>query len=636
MADALLSSVSGLLAFQQALDVTSNNIANSSTAGYSVETANISQGYAQGTSTGFIGSGANVTSITRSYSETLAGQVRSSQSAYSYFTTLSTQATNVDNMLSASSTGLTSSLQSFSNALQTLSTDPSQTASGQALLSSAQTLTQQLQDYNTQLQGYSSSLESSITSTIPQVNTLATNIASLNAQIAQDTASTGQAPNSLLDQRDQDITQLSQYVTVTTSTQSNNEMNVYIGNGQALVVGSTSQQLVAIANQYNPTEHDIGITAGGNTTVNVTNEITGGTLGGLIATRTQVLDPTENQLGQIAVGLTSTINALQESGMTQNGTLGTAMFSVGSPQVTSSSFNTGTASVSASVSDSSTLTADDYVLSNNGGTWQLTDNTTGASVAMTGSGTSADPFQADGLSIVVNGSANSGDSYLIQPTTNAISGMSVLLTSPSQIASAGALQTTPTSTNTGSGAISSATVTDNTNTNLLDSVSISFSSATAYTVTDTTTGATLGSGTYTSGQPITGNGWQVSISGSPAAGDSFSVSDNAGNVGDNTNLLAMVSALSSNTLNGGTASLSGSANSLVSQIGVLTQSASNNATAQQNVNTSATDALNNVSGVNLDDEAAKMVAYQQAYQACAQVIQTSNDMFKSLISAIGA
>jgi len=634
MGDALSTSVAGLLAFQQALDVTSNNIANSQTPGYSVEKANIAQAYAQGTSTGFIGNGAHVTSITRSYSETLATQVRSSQSSYSYFDTLSGLAASVDTMLSGSSTGLTATLQSFTNALETLSTAPSQTASGQALLSTAQSLTQQLQNYNTQLQQYGQQVEQQITSTIPEINTIAQNIASLNSQIAQNTASTGQAPNSLLDQRDQLITQLSQYVSVTTSTQSNGQVNVYIGNGQALVVGGNSQQLVAIPNQYNSTQNDIGITAGGGSVVNVTSQITGGTLGGLIATRTQVLQPTQNALGQLAVGLSQTMNSLQQSGMTQSGTLGSAMFAVGAPQVSPSAGNSGSAVVTATVSDASSLTTDDYILSNNAGTWQLTDKTTGQSVAMTGSGTAADPFQADGLSIVVSGSAGSGDSYLVQPTTNAVAGLSVLLTSPSQIASAAALQTAAASGNTGTGTIASATVTDSTNADLLDSVSISFSSATDYTVTDTTTGATLGSGTYTAGQPITGNGWQVSISGSPAAGDSFTVGNNAGNTGDNTNLLAMISALSSKTLNGGTTSLSGAANSLVSQIGVLTQQAQNNASAQQSVNQSATDALNNVSGVNLDHEAANMVAYQQAYQACAQVIQASNQMFNSLLSAI--
>ncbi len=88
------------------------------------------------------------------------------------------------------------------------------------------------------------------------------------------------------------------------------------------------------------------------------------------------------------------------------------------------------------------------------------------------------------------------------------------------------------------------------------------------------------------------------------------------------------------SFNGGTTSLSNVANNLVSQVGVLTQQAQSNASAQKSVNQSAVDTRNNLSGVNLDEEAAKMVQYQQAYSACAQLIQTSNTMFNSLISAI--
>ena len=635
MSDALSIGVSGLQAFQQALDVTSNNISNSATPGYSAEQVAFTPAYSQPSGIGYLGHGVAVQSITRNYSETLAGQVRSSQSSYSNFNTLATQASNVDTMLSASTTGLTSSLQSFTNALQELATDPSQTASGQALLSQAQSLTQQLQNYNSQLSQYSSAIESQIGSTVPEINTIASGIANLNQQIATGITATGQQPNELLDQRDQLLNQLSQYVTVSTSTQPDGQMNVYIGNGQGLVVGGTAQTLAAIPNQYNPQQYDIGIATGGGSSVDITNEITGGTLGGLLTSETQVIQPTQNTLGQIATGVASVVNNLQQTGMTPAGILGTSMFSIGAPQASASAQNTGGASVTASVSDASALTADNYILSDSGGTWTLTDTTTHQAVAMTGSGTAADPLQADGLSLVVNGNANSGDSFLVQPTANAIAGMSVLLTNPNQIASAAALQGTATTGNTGTGVVSGVTVTDSTNAQLMDPVSISFGAGGQYTVTDTATGTTLGTGTYVAGQPIAGNGWSATITGSPAAGDSFTVGSNAGNVGDNTNLFAMIDALSSNTLDGGTTSLTGAANALVSGIGVQTQQAQANASTQQSVNQSATDALSNLSGVNLDQEAANMVQYQQAYQACAQVIQTSNTLFSTLISAIG-
>jgi flagellar hook-associated protein 1 FlgK len=145
----------------------------------------------------------------------------------------------------------------------------------------------------------------------------------------------------------------------------------------------------------------------------------------------------------------------------------------------------------------------------------------------------------------------------------------------------------------------------------------------------------VSTGTYTSGTPITFNGAEVTLSGTPATGDTFTVSPNsAANSGDNSNMFAMIDALSSSALVGGTTSLSGAANNLVSQIGVVTQQAQANASAQQTVNQSAVDARSNVSGVNLDEEAANMLQYQQAYQACAQMIQTSSTVFNSLITAI--
>jgi len=174
-------------------------------------------------------------------------------------------------------------------------------------------------------------------------------------------------------------------------------------------------------------------------------------------------------------------------------------------------------------------------------------------------------------------------------------------------------------------------VTDPTNANLLTSTSLVFTSPTQYQINGT--GTTY---TYTPGAAISANGWTTSISGTPAAGDTFTVSSNAGNTGDNTNLFATIDGLNASSLEGGTTSLTGATSSLLSQVGAQTQQAQSNATAQQAVNTSATDAVNNLSGVNLDEEAANMVKYQQAYQACAQMIQASTTMFNTLITALQA
>jgi flagellar hook-associated protein 1 FlgK len=356
-------------------------------------------------------------------------------------------------------------------------------------------------------------------------------------------------------------------------------------------------------------------------------------LGGLLSVRTQVIDPTENTLGQFSVGLASIVNQAQASGQDLTGATGQPMFAVGPVLSTPASTNTSAATVAATRTNLSALTADDYKLQMTGGAWQLEDQTTGKAVTMTGSGTAASPFQAAGVSIVVSGTANNGDSYLIQPTAGATAGLSVLLTSPSQIAAASSIQTTAAAANTGAGVVSSSAVT-NPATWVPGTYTISFSSPTQYQVTNSAN-AVVASGTYTSGTPISFNGAQVTLTGAPAAADTFAVGANsASNTGDNGNVLAMVDALSATSLNGGTTSLTNVANNLVSQVGVATQQAQSNASAQQAVNQSATDTRNNLSGVNLDEEAAKMVQYQQAYQACAQMIQTSGAMFNSLLTAI--
>jgi flagellar hook-associated protein 1 FlgK len=633
MSDIFSTSVSGLLAFQRALTVTSNNISNVATPGYSKENANFTERPGQAYSSGYIGSGTSIDSVTRSYDELLASQVRSSQSSFSSFDTYATQAAQIDNMLSDKKTGLTVSLQNFINAYQTVANSPSTTAQRQALLSQATAISQQMQNYNTQLQTYAGGIEQGIGSAITQINTLTDGIAKLNQQIASGLASTGQTPNQLMDQRDQMLDQLSQYVSVNTATQADGSMNVYIGTGQPLVIGATTQKLQATPNQYNASENQVSLVGGGGLTTDITSSISGGQLGGLLAVRDQVLRPAENTLGQFSVGLATLTNQAQAAGIDLTGAAGKPMFAVGGVISTSSSVNTGTASVTTTRTNLASLTADDYILRQSGGAWTLTDESTGQPVTMTGTGTAADPFMAAGLSMVVAGTAGNGDSFEIRPTAGASAGMSMLLTSPAQVAVASSIQTTGAAANTGSGAVSSSVVSDP-SVWVPGNYTISFTSASAYQVTDAANNV-VGTGNYTSGTPITFNGASVKITGSPATGDKFTVgAAGASNVGDNSNAFALIDSLNAKKLNGGTTSLGSVANNLVSQVGVQTQQAQANASAQKAVNASANDTRNNLSGVNLDEEAAKMVQYQQAYSACAQLIQASNTMFNTLISAI--
>jgi len=632
MADMLNTAVSGLLAFQQELDTTSNTISNANTPGYSRETTDLVSVPGPYVGQLSIGDGVQVSSVQRVYNQTVASQVVSATSAYNQLNAFSTQAAQVDNLLGSTSNGLSTQLQSLVSALQTVANSPTSAASRQAFLSQAQALVSSLQNDDNSLQSLDSQANTQLTSDASEVTSLAQSIATLNKQIMADTSQSSQAPNSLLDQRDQLINQLATYVNVTTTQQSDGSVNVYVGTGQALVTGTTAATLTTIPNAYDPSQDNLGLSSPAGP-IDVTQQISGGTLGGTLQFRSQMLDPARNSLGQIAVVLSNAMNAQNEAGLDQSGNLGGAIFAVGGVGVLPNSDNTGAATVSATVGNANAITADNYLLSYNGTNWSLSDASSGASVALSGNGTAASPFTAAGLSIVVGGAPQAGDSYLIEPTSGAVSGMQVLLTDPSQLAAAAPLLTAAATTNTGTASIDQGTVATD-GTWVRGNYTLSFTSPTTYQVTNST-GAVVQNGAYTSGAPIAFNGIQVAVSGAPASGDSFSINDNASGTGDNRNLTAMAGLLDQSLI-GGTTSINSAVNDLVTNIGIQTSQSQSGTTAQQAVLTDASNAQQSVSGVNLDEEAANLVQYQQAYQAAAEVINVASTLFNSLITAVQA
>ena len=434
-------------------------------------------------------------------------------------------------------------------------------------------------------------------------------------------------PNDLLDQRDRLLDQLSSKVDVSTVKQDDGSVSVFIGNGQSLVVGATYSKFALGADPYDPNRHGISLVTPGGTPVDISGSIKGGTVGGALDFRNQVLDPARNTLGHIAVGLADVVNEQHHEGMDLTGNLGGDFFNVGPVETRSRTTNTGSGQVAVTRSDGSAVTEGDYFLTKTATGWSMRREDTGATVTLTGTGTSADPFKGDGLSIVVSGTANTNDSFLVRPTRQAVSGLNVAITDPAKIAAAAPIKTLAASSNTGSGRISAGSVVDATNPNLRNTATIAFTSATTYTING------AGSFTYTPGSDITVNGATFSITGTPATGDQFTVQDNAGGTGDNRNAQALYDSLNSKALDGGTTSLNDTTNRLIGNIGVLTQQAQQNRDAQQVVQDQAKSALDSVSGVNLDEEAANLMRYQQAYQAAAQLIGVANTLFDTLLNA---
>jgi flagellar hook-associated protein 1 FlgK len=341
-----------------------------------------------------------------------------------------------------------------------------------------------------------------------------------------------------------------------------------------------------------------------------------------------MLDPARNELGRITIAVANQVNSQNQKGMDLHGQLGGTFFNVGDVGVNYSTLNTGTATVSATRTNVGALTADDYLLTATTTGYTLTNKSSGAPVSFTGTGTASDPIVADGLSIVVGAGAATGDQYVIRPTRDAISGFSVAITDPSKVAAAGAIRTGAASANAGTGKISQGDVLDASNAQLLTSANIVFTSATTYSVNGGANQA------YTAGGNIDVNGWRVQISGAPQTGDTFTVGSNAGATGDNRNAFALADSLKAGVLDGGSASVSASVDKLVNNIGLATQTAQTNRDAQSAINQSDISARDAVSGVNLDEEAANLLRYQQAYQASAQVISIANQMFSALMDAV--
>lgn len=627
MSNFISTGISGLLAFQRAIDTISHNIANVATEGYSRQRTEFVTRPANPYGNGWVGNGVDVSTTRRVYDDLLAAQVRDSSSTFSSLNTFATYMDRLNNLFASTETGLTATLQKFVNALQDVANTPSSVPARQVLLSEARGLAERLRSYDAQLASYDRQIESQLESEAREISMLADGIAQLNVKISASYAVFAQPPNDLLDQRDRLIDQLSTHIDVSTVPQADGTVNVFIGTGQSLVVGGKASEVVTLRDPYDAGRHRMGLRLDNGNPADITSTLTGGSLGGALEFREQVLDPARNALGRISVALASVMNEQHAAGMDLSGAPGGEFFAVGGVDVLNHFANTGDATFEITRTDISAITEGDYYLELTATGWLLRREDTGSAVPLTGTGTPGDPLIGEGLSIVVNNTANVGDRFLIRPTRAATAAFDVLISDPGKVAAAAPIRTSTPSTNTGTGTISAGKVVDASHPQLRDTVTIEFLDASTYTIDG------AGPFNYTSGEPITWNGWEVQISGAPAAGDTFTVQENTGGAGDNRNALAMIQALSSKVLDGDTASINETATRLVGNIGVTTRQVQASRDAQEVIRQESVDARNAVSGVNLDEEAANLLRFQQAYQAAAQLINVANSLFESLLAA---
>ena len=668
MADIFGIGTSGLMSYQRAMTTISHNIANANTQGYSRQRTQLDTINPQGFGFGFVGAGVRVSTIERIYNQFIVDQLRVQTSTSSSLNSYYDMASRVDNLLADSDAGISPTLQEFFNAMQAVADSPGSTPARQVLISSAEALAERMKYMYNSINSMNKAMISDVTTTVDEVNALAGSIASINQQIVLESHSFDQPPNDLMDQRDEMIRQLAERVTVNTSIQDDGAVNVFVGKGQALVIGGTASKFVVATDQYDLQEITIELTAGNAITgTDVTKLISGGKLGGLFQVKNEILDPAINQLGRVAVGLASTFNAQHMQGLTLNDVLGGNFFTdfMATDNVTvlySDSNSVGgssTLAVTSTITDVSLLTAKDYELRYLGGDnfdlYSLPENSLIDSFnAPLGSTYTT----ADGFSITINNALTAGDSFEIRPTRNASNDIGVLISDVSDIAAAGAVRAFDSGANRGDAIITPGEritniadpnyVTDAVF-NTVGSYSVVFSASVPanepnvdqYEIYDSLGALVSGPTAYVPGVDTTigYSGMQFTISRTPLSGDTFTLERNVGAVSDNRNALELAALQTRNTLinngAGATVDFQGAYGQLVSMIGTRTHQADVAGTAQQSMLAQAVERRESVSGVNLDEEAADLLRYQQAYQATAQVISTARSLFNSLLDALG-
>ena len=624
MSGILSTGTSALLAFQRALGTVGHNVANAATPGYSRQRVELSARPGQGNSATYIGQGVDVGRLRRLADGLVFARQIDSSSELGRLEQVSSLSTRVDALLSGESTSLSQPWSAFFGAAKGVVSDPTSPVARSQLITSGQQLATRWRSLDSQLATVEKDTDQKLVTSVADANRLATEIASLNRDIA---ASGSNASPDLLDARALRIDQLSKIVGAETVEQDDGSLNVFTTGGQALVLGGRAMQLTTVADSYRPDRLQIAL-EGGNGPMRLPATAVGGEIAGLLEFRGRVLDPARAELGRAATAFAMSFNEAQRAGVDYNGAAGSDFFSIAPPRVDSHASNTGTASITASVSDVAALTGQDFTLRFDAGTWTATRADTGEPIALTGAGTVADPLRIGGLSLVVGGAAANGDRFAVSPTAGASSSLKVVLQDPNGIAAASPLQGAADNANLGSARVGSTRITDAAAFAGFAGATIDFIDADNYTIDG------AGPYAYTPGTPIAGNGWSVTLQGAPAAGDSFALSRTPPRSADNGNARDFANLDSKTVLDGGTTSLTNGLSQLTARVGSAARHADLSLEAQQAIQSQVEAERESVSGVNLDEEAADMLRFQQAYQAAAQVIATADNVFQSLLGAI--
>jgi flagellar hook-associated protein 1 len=638
-----------------ALQTTGHNIANSGVQGYSRQQTELSTATGHFSGAGFFGKGVNIDTVSRSHSAYLTREAAISRSLSAMDAARHDSLQQLEAVFPLGESGVGHAANQFLNAAVDVASRPADMAARQVLLARANEAAGRFAAAGEQLEDIQNNVGEQLSSSVDAVNGLARSIGEVNQRIAS-LKGLGQPPNDLLDERDRLVSQLSDYLQVTTIPADDGTLGVFIAGGQRLVLGISASPLKAIVDPEDSSRTALAIVDSGIQRVLPGEALGGGSIAGLMRFQNEDLVSARTQLGRMAAAFAGAINEQQALGLDMRDPPGTgaAIFATGPAQVLPNRNNQRdaggnfSAQVSVAISDASQLVASEYELradpAGTAGVWQLTRRSDGL-VRSVGDGEVVDGFQ---ITIGTPAPAAS-DRFLLQPVSRAASGMQRVLDDPRGVAAASPVTATLSPGNRGTAGIGALTVVDTS----LDpdvTVNLAFTSDTGdYTWErrDRSSNALLSSGTatWTAGNPIALNGFELQLSGVPRSGDALSVSRTTYTAANNGNALALVGlrdrdavglSLQSNGQLGGGQTFGEAYASVMADVGVRVQGARVAAEVSATVAGQAEQVRSAGAGVNLDEEAARLLAFQQSYQAAAKVLQVAQSVFDTLLETARA
>ncbi len=631
MSNALLNiGKSALAAAQGSLATVSHNIANVNTEGYSRQQAQLATAGSQYTGAGFFGRGVDITTVRRQYDQFLTAAVQSSGSASAADAARAQALGALDRVFADGELGIGASLDAFFGAAGDLANRPADLATRQVFVARADQLAQRITTIGRQVAALRAEADARLAPEAAQVNNRIDEIARLNSQIVLAQGS-GHVPNDLLDQRDAAVQALGAFLTVQAVKQDDGSLNLFTVEGASLLVGQQRSKLEAVRDPDDPTRHSLRLTLGSVSQWLDADAVGGGSLAGTLRFRDEDAPAVLNQVGRIAQVLGSAVNAQQALGVDMDGNPGAALFQVPDAQVRAASSNTGGGTFSASIADAGALQASSYEVRWDGTAYQVTRLSDGLVRSSPGL-----PATFDGLAFDGGGTPAAGDRWRVEPFAAAATGLAANPVSARQVATAYAASVEAGAANRGGVRATGFEIVRADAANALP-VTITFNDPPDSVTIGNVNGLPPFTVPYAPGQripaaPADYNGWSLTLEGTPAAGDSFSVGPNKAAAADNRNAQALA-ALAREGLAGG-ASLNESYAALLGEVGSRTQAMQAAADVSARLHEETTARQQAVAGVNLDEEAADLLRYQQAYQASARIIQASQSLFESLLSAV--